>query len=155
MGTNQSYKEGDWFTIPLREGGYAVRLIARSRHKKQTQFEYFFGSKRDLAPDVAQLYELTKEDAILIGRFSMLGLAEGRWKVIGRFNVWDRQAWDMPEFVRSDLISGTHYVTRYSEDNLNVRLTERIAISEEGLKLPYDSLMGSGAVEMRLTYLLQ
>ena len=38
-----SYREGDWFAVPLRDGGYAAGLIARA-NPKGVLLGYFFGN---------------------------------------------------------------------------------------------------------------
>jgi hypothetical protein len=41
---NIKYREGDWFAVPLRNGGFAVGLVARA-NPKAALLGYFFGPK--------------------------------------------------------------------------------------------------------------
>jgi hypothetical protein len=50
MGSQKiNYREGDWFAVPLRDGGYAVGLVARMDNRGGV-LGYFFGPRRDDVP---------------------------------------------------------------------------------------------------------
>jgi len=100
----QKYKEGDWFTVPLPGGGYAVGLIARMAAKGRTvPFGYFFGPRRPEIPTVNEIADLQPLVAILLKKFGVVDLANGRWSVLGRLPNWDLDKWRMPSFLRSSI----------------------------------------------------
>jgi len=146
------YKEGDWFAVPLRDGGYALGIAARV-DGKGIVLGYFFTPKYDALPTPDDIGNRQPKHAVLIAIFGDLGFLEGTWKVIRSTEDWDRGKWPIPSFVRVDCISGKAVKVEYSEDNLHeVRNTPIDPISAHGL--PEDGMSGSGAVEIHLTKLL-
>jgi hypothetical protein len=102
-----SYGEGDWFAVPLREGGFAVGVIARAMpHKEGILLGYFFGPRRDDVPTLDELKSLSASDAVLVDRFGHLGLVRGTWPLLGRIDGWDRGAWPTPAFGRFEELTG-------------------------------------------------
>jgi len=147
----QLYKEGDWFAVPLREGGYAVGLIVRSGG---VLFGYFFGPKREKIPGLSEFQALTPENAIFVGQFGDLGLLKGKWPIIGHSESWDRRIWPMLPLVRRDAVSGEARLIKYSDDDPIQEISETPCDLFEIRNYPEDGLWGSGAVEIRLTKLL-
>jgi hypothetical protein len=50
-----NYNEGDWFAVPLREGGFAIGVIARVMPRKEgVVLGYFFGPRRNAVPTVEE-----------------------------------------------------------------------------------------------------
>jgi hypothetical protein len=86
------YKEGDWFAVPLRDGGFAVGVVARTDWNR-IPLGFFFGPRRDGLPSVNDLARLKARDALLSVHFGDLGLGYGEWPIIGRVAGWDRAAW--------------------------------------------------------------
>lgn len=148
------YKEGDWFAVPLREGAYALGLIARSSSKGKVLFGYFFGPMRRTLPCIADTKSLTPADAVLIGMFGDLDLFSGRWPLLGSAVPWNRSAWPMPFFVRTDSVSGKCKLIEYSEDDPNHEIRAVFCDPSDAQKFPPDRLMGSGAVVIHLEELL-
>ncbi|MBM3240185.1 hypothetical protein FJZ31_28200 [Candidatus Poribacteria bacterium] len=144
------YKEGDWFGVPLEDGGYAVGLIARSRRGGKALFGYFFGPRRSRLPNLNDIRDLTMADAILIGRFGDLGLYTGEWPIIGHSEPWDRNAWPMLPLIRVDEFSKKAWKVEYSEDDPSLIVQETPCDAKEAYRFPRDRAMGSGAVELRL-----
>ncbi|WP_425308290.1 Imm26 family immunity protein [Ammonicoccus fulvus] len=70
-------REGDWFAVPLRKGGYAVGLIARA-NRDGVLLGYFFGPRREAVPSLSDVEELTPDDAIRVGKFGHLGLKQAQ-----------------------------------------------------------------------------
>ncbi len=147
------YKEGDWFGVPLADGGYAVGLIARSRRGGKALFGYFFGPRRSQLPSLTDIRDLTPADAILIGKFGDLGLYTGEWPIIGHSEPWERKAWPMPPLIRVDEFSGKTWKVEYSEDDPSLMVQETPCDAKEAHRFPRDRAMGSGAVALRLTKL--
>lgn len=146
------YREGTWFAVPLRGGGYAVGVAARL-NGRGCVFGYFFGPMRSEIPSVSTLKNLHSDNAILVTQFGDLGLIEGEWPIIGDSESWDRKTWPMPSFVRVTEPDHVAFVTTYSENTLEPIKERKCALSEVA-NYPYDSLSGAGAVEIRLTKLL-
>ena len=147
------YREGDWFAVPLRDGGYAVGIIARS-NPKGALLGYFFGPRRDEVPSLVDTLPLTPARAILVGKFGHLGLKGGQWPILGRQPEWDREAWPMPVLIRYEELTGRTFQAFYDPDDpLKLLREEQVppGVAEQG---PKDSLMGAGFVEIRLTRML-
>jgi hypothetical protein len=126
------YREGDWFAVPLRNGGFAVGLVARA-NPKAALLGYFFGPERKGIPSPDDLPGLRAKDAVLVGMFGHLGLTQGSWPTIGRLTNWDRAEWPMPVFLRVEELTGRAFNVFYADDGL----------------------MGAGYVEKSLTSLLR
>lgn len=94
-----SYREGDWVAVPLRDGGYAVGLIARA-NPKGALLGYFFGPRRSRIPRLHDVSGLRPGDAVLVRTFGHLGIVHGTWPLLGRLDGWERQDWPTPVFVR-------------------------------------------------------
>ena len=103
------YCEGDWFAVPLRDTGYATGLVARA-DRRGGLLGYFFGPRRESPASLEDLQMLTPSDAILVGQFGDLGLLRGAWPIIGSAGAWDRAAWPMPLFARTDVVPGARCV---------------------------------------------
>jgi hypothetical protein len=144
-----NYKEGDWFAVPLRDGGYAVGLVARM-NGKGIVLGYFFGPRRSEPPSLGELANLAPEEAIDVSMFGDLGLIRKEWPPIGAGPGWDRDRWPIPGFGRG--LGELYLRIEYGEDLSSERQT-RISL-EELRRLPEDGLSGAGAVEIHLTRLL-
>src|SRR5262249_24112871 len=94
------YREGTVFLVPLRTGGYARGVVARSGPKGKVLFGYFFGPRLSV-PEVNAL-ALDPSKAILRAMFGDLGLIKKEWPIVGWVDGWDRSRWPMPDFVRRD-----------------------------------------------------
>lgn len=148
------YSEGDWFAVPLRTNGYAIGAVARAAPSGGILLGYFFGPKRHSLPKLDDAGHCHSEDAILIARFGDLGLLNCAWPILGRRPAI-RDSWPMPLFARKDVVSGTISLVEYDRDDPSreLRLTKpgRRDIS----RCPEDGLFGYGAVEIKLTKLLE
>jgi hypothetical protein len=89
------YREGDWFAVPLRDGGFAVGLVARA-NPGVVLLGYFFGPMRSEVPKLEDLAGLQPGDAVLIGMFGHLAIVQGKWPLLGRLDGWDRRDWPTP-----------------------------------------------------------
>lgn len=149
-----NYQEGSCFVVPLRNGGFARGLVARMDGTGGI-FGYFFGPKLSEIAEATIDVNWEPQISILSGQFGDLGLINGEWHVIGKSPHWSRDQWPMPPFARVDKKSGTAFITHYDENTLEFVREERVdAASVESRNLPEDVLMGYGAVEIRLTLLL-
>lgn len=152
----QQYVEGDWFVIPLEDGGFAIGLAARVNPKGGI-LGYFFGPRLVGAPrSLAELGEARgPHDALLVARLGDLGIVTGKWSVLGTLPGWNRNAWGPPDFGRHEELSGLSWRVRYDDED-PMKLLEEIEIpAHEVSGLPEDGILGSGAVELLLTHMLK
>lgn len=146
------YREGDIFCVPLREGGFALGVVARMTKDGKVLLGYFFREKLPSCPAAENLPDLRPEDAIKIAKFGGLSLRNGDWPVIGHVSDWDRDKWPMPKFVRRDELSKRAWLVSYAEDNPNQMIgKERCDFGVNSYE--DDSLLGAGLVEILLTRL--
>lgn len=146
------YKEGTWFALPLRSNGYALGIVARM-NGRGIIFGYFFGPKRLSIPPLDEVCKLLAKDAVLLTQFGDIGLVNNEWTIIGNCKNWNSYEWPMPPFVRVDEISGQSWKIFYDEKSLNF-IKKEPCDPKKINKFPYDRLSGSGAVEIRLTMIL-
>jgi hypothetical protein len=145
--------EGDWFAVPLRNGGYALGLAARVG-KGGIVFGYFFGPKREKKSLLNLAASLTAGDAVLVRLFGDLGIRLGDWPILGTLASWRREEWPMPIFGRVvDEGRGIAWRVDHGDDPRSLGTDTRCSV-EEAKRLPPDSLSGYGAVEIVLTKLL-
>ncbi|MGC2775760.1 MAG: immunity 26/phosphotriesterase HocA family protein [Bradyrhizobium sp.] len=150
--TKQTYREGTVFLIPLRDGGFARGIVARTPFRaRRILLGYFFGP-RLASPDDASFKDITPEQAVLCVRCGDLGLHDGAWPILSVHPEWERSSWPFPDFVRRDPLISRAYLVRYSDTDPRKREFERPI--DPACDLPADDLWGSGAVELRLTKLL-
>jgi hypothetical protein len=148
-----TYSEGSVFLVPLRAGGYARGLVARTAPQGRVLLGYFFGPRLESAPSAVPA-DLDPANAILRVRFGDLGLINGEWPIVGHVPKWNRTQWPMPDFVRRDPLGKMKArIVRYSDDDPN-RIEEEHTV-DDGLGLEADSLHGYGAIEIRLTNLTE
>ncbi len=147
--TRKNYREGDWFAVPLRDGGFAAGVVARA-NRQAALLGYFFGPRRDRIPSVDELSQVGANDAVLIGMFSDLGLLDGTWPLVGRITGWDRRDWPMPVFVRHEELTGRSFNVVYDDDPGKL-LREELTAGGIASDRPVDGLMGAGYVENVLT----
>ncbi|WP_198152979.1 Imm26 family immunity protein [Pseudofrankia sp. DC12] len=136
-----SYREGDWFAVPLREGGYAIGIVARA-NRDGVLLGYFFGPRRDAVPTLADVQGLLPGDAALVGKFGHLGLKQGKWLVLGRLDGWHRDLWPMPALVRYEELSGRSFKVFYDDDDPNRLIREEEILPGAAEQGPKDGLMG-------------
>jgi hypothetical protein len=148
-----SYREGDWFAVPLRDGGFAVGVIARA-NPGGVLLGYFFGPPRPEIPELQDVACLRPGDAVLVRKFGHLGIVQGKWPLLGRMDGWGRRDWPTPVFVRYEQLTGRSFRVFYDDDDPNrVLREEKIAPGEEE-QGPKDGLMGAGFAEAALTQIL-
>jgi len=123
------YGEGDWFAVPLRDGGFATGVIARA-NPHGVLFGYFFGPKRRELPTTRDLTGLSATTAILVARFGHLGLKDGKWPLIESARDWNRADWPIPTFGRFEDLSGRAFAVEYDPDDPNSRPRKRRSLSK-------------------------
>lgn len=148
-----SCREGDWFAVPLRSGGFALGIAARV-HAGGQLLGYFFGPSRSEQPTLADVEGLRPSDAVLVGMFGHLGIRNGTWPVLGTTPDWDRSQWPLPVFLRHEELNGRTLEVRYDDADPSRVIDETPVEPNSEAQGPEDGLMGAGFVEQRLTRLL-
>jgi hypothetical protein len=105
-------------------------------------------------PSIEELRGLRADRAVLVQRFGDLNLIEGNWPIVGKSEDWNREEWPMPLFGRFVEIDGKAWRVEYKNDDPNSIPRETRISVDESEKLPSNSLLGAGAVEISLTKLL-
>lgn len=150
----QKYREGTWFGVPLRRGGFGVGIVARAAVGKPIILCYFFGPRRESLPKIDEVSILKASSAILVLRASDLGLMRGDWPIIGTERLWNPANWPMPVFVRREMVSPfRNWLVYYSDNDPSEIIKEELEPNERS-ELYEDGLSGSGAAEIKLTKLL-
>ena len=148
-----AYREGDWFGVPLRDGGFGIGLIARA-NPGGVLLGYFFGPMRPDVPKLEDVVGLRPDDAVLVRKFGHLGITQGKWPLIGRTVGWERRYWPTPVFVRYEELTGRSFRVYYDDNNPNKVIREEAVPPGEADQAPKDGLMGAGFAEGALTRLL-
>jgi hypothetical protein len=145
-----NYRVGDWFAVPLREGGFAVGVVARA-NPQGVLLGYFFGPRCEEVPTLKDVRGLKPHAAILVGMFGDLGLMQSKWPIIGRLDDWDRGEWPMPVFIRYEELTGRSFRVFYHDDDPNKVVREEQVPPGTAEQGPKDGMMGAGFVEKVLT----
>jgi len=151
-----SYNEGDIFGVPLRNGNFALGVIARLAPPGVVLLGYFYSYQSQDLPSADELPILKPQDAVAVLRFSALSLRTGEWRVISRIEQWltKRGQWRMPRFLRRFPVSDVAWLVSYAEDDPS----QEVALNpcnDGTLGYEPDGMCGAGFVEIRLTKLLE
>jgi hypothetical protein len=143
------YREGTWFAVPLRDGGFAVGVVARATPKGKIILCYFFGPRRSKPASISDVRNFAPHDAILVHRVGDLGLINGEWPILGELPSWDRNLWSMPQFVRKDELCNRAWRVYYSDNDPAQLVKEEPEPLDS--KLERHGLLGYGAAEILVT----
>ena len=154
MRTKVNYREGDWFGVALRDGGFGLGIVARA-NPGGVLLGYFFSPKHSELPLLREAGGLTAPGAVLVRRFGHLGLVQGKWPILGKLDGWDRDEWPMPIFGRYESLTGRSLRVIYDANDPNMVVREEVTSADELKGLPTDALFGAGALEIVLTKLLR
>jgi len=150
--TGQTYKEGDWFAVPMAHG-FAVGLVARRPKRGPIVLGYFFGPCREQIQDIGALEQIRAEQASLICRLRDGALHRGLWRVLGHHPHWRRKDWPLPAFHRREGLSGRGIRVEYDGDDLTTPAREAEA-GVTDLGLPEDMVFDQDRLISVLTKLL-
>lgn len=142
------YKEGDWFAVPLQNGGHGLGRVARA-NGRGIVLGYFFRPRREGMPTEEETIGLCPADAVLVRLFGDPGLLDGSWPIVARTASWDRTEWPVPAFGKIDAVDGRGARAEYSDTLELLRITPMS--SDEARQLPEDGLSGYVALQSRLT----
>ncbi len=146
------YREGTWFAVPLRTGGYAVGLVSRATINGKVIFCYFFGPRRTSVPTLSDVENFKAISAVKLARVGDLALIRREWPIVGHSTLWKRSDWPMPPFVRRSELSGKAWRVHHS--NSDPTAIDREEPEPYESTLERDSVFGAGAMELVLTNLL-
>ncbi len=146
-----NYSKGTVFLFPLKGGGYARGVVARMDGKGLV-FGYFFGPKLQ-SPEEASPRGLAPSHAVLIGKFGDLSLINNEWSQLGLVEKWNPDEWPVPPLIRVDEFTGKGTLSYYDDNTFECIDQEEVSSSLLD-QYPYDRTMGAGAVEIRLSMLL-
>ena len=149
----QKYREGTWFAVTLRDGGYAAGRVSRKSPDSGVLVGYFFGPRLSTPPTVADVVPLTADRAVHICRFGDLHLRDGKWPIVGDSLGWHRDQWPTPRFVRREELPHRAWHVEYDDSDPN-RVVSETPIDFDESTFPRDAMSGAGAVEIVLTKLL-
>jgi hypothetical protein len=152
------YDEGQWFAIPLRNGGYALGIIVRGSYKTKGGLGYFFGPKFQTIPDDKDTLDKQPEDAVLITQFGDMGLVNGSWPLIHSSRQFLKDEWPIPKFgIKLPNLPGKGFVREYVQNVIGELILKKETLVDQLsiINLPVDRISGGGAVEIRLTDLIE
>lgn len=132
--------------MPLRSGGHAAGVVARSTRYGRVIGCYFFGPRLDIVPSLEELGKLKPQDVLCILRIGDLHLIDGKWQIHGRSPSWKREEWPLPQYIRREEFTNRAFRVYYSDKDPNQVIRET-PISREDATLQTDSMFGAGAAE--------
>lgn len=151
------YGEGQWFAIPLRDGGYALGIIVRGSDRTKGGLGYFFGPRYPQIPDEQETWNKQPSEAILIAWFGDLGIITGRWPLIPSRRPFRREEWPVPRFQRPDRLNPRQgWLVEYSQEDsgAGIPIREIYCDADDLIGLPEDGVYGFEALESALTQIL-
>jgi hypothetical protein len=135
---------GKIFTVPLKDDGYSVGLIARQNNN--IALGYFFNNYFSECPKDTNECLIERNNICLISLFGILGIKNREWKIIGNLSGFDKKDWEIPEFKTKDLLLDNVYWKIIYNDELNE--INRIKIKEaEAKKIWNGGIRGYGLIE--------
>lgn len=149
----RTFKEGNIFAVPLKDGGFAAGVVAR-KLTGHGFLGYFYGPHRNSLDDIWAPPTGSLGDPILIGECSDLGLLNGSWTVVGHIENWNKEEWPIPAFGHIDAVDGGGWIREYADDGRFTALANYRVTPEEARALPEDGSWGYVALERRLSILL-
>jgi len=151
------YEEGQWFAVPLRDGGYALGIIVRGSYRTKGGLGYFFGPRYERIPDEYETWQKQPSQAVLIAWFGDLGIITGRWPLISSSRPFHREEWPVPKFSSIDAGNPSMgWIVEYRQDAQGWELPMRRTYCPVNhlIGLPQDGVYGYEAIEILLTKLL-
>lgn len=148
-------REGDWYAVPLDDGGFARCLVARTSAKEELFLGYVFGPRTEDMAALDGVRELQPQDALLVILVDDFG--ERPWPLLGRSPGWDRLQWPIPAFGRYEEWEPALRDLRfdYVDDDLDSEPIRTWVPAEEVRRLPREGRMSTRGVEIQLNRLLQ
>jgi len=148
------YKEGTVFALPLRRGGYAIGIVARTSALGGLFLGYLFGPVSRVIPSLKDVENLRPEDALRIARIGDLSLMEKTWPIIGQIPSWIHEEWPIPPFIRRDDIAKKAWQVQYADTDANKVIAEKPMDYSTAAEFERDAVLGAGAAEIAMTKIL-
>jgi hypothetical protein len=142
---------GKVFVVPLKNGGFSIGLVARQ--DKNILLGYFFNTYFFEKPITVKDLIINKSNICLICLFSILGLKNNEWTVIGSLPDWNKDEWAVPMFKQKDPLLDIYYAINY-DDSLN-EISKIKMSKEDANKLYNGGIYGYGIVESILTKIIK
>jgi hypothetical protein len=152
------YNEGQWFAVPLRSEGFALGIIVRGSSRTKGGLGYFFGPKHLEIPDEKETWKVNQQNAILVSWFSDWGIKIGRWPLIKSTRPFSKEDWPIPKFSQPITFPPDKaYIIEYDQNDTGEMNPRKITVinASEIVGLPVARLSGGGAIEIRLTDILE
>jgi hypothetical protein len=152
------YPEGQWFAVPLNNGGFGIGVLVRGSSRTRGGLGYFLGPKLNQVPGDTEVHNFIPNDAVLVEWFGGLGIADGTWPLIQSTRAFCREEWPVPNFRRIDLLNPEWgWLVEYSQDDTGTHspIRETRMRARDLVGYPDDGISGSGAIESLLTRLLE
>ncbi|MBS4063776.1 MAG: hypothetical protein KGZ74_04410 [Chitinophagaceae bacterium] len=122
-------KEGDFFSIPLTQGGYGIGLVAREY--RTITLGYFFDIIYQNIPEKINDRDIRNWRIALIGIFSSLGIKNGEWPLLKTDFIFNKEEWPIPIFKTQEPLTEKYFAVKVDITLMN---DERYLISEEEAK---------------------
>jgi hypothetical protein len=130
-----SYPDRSVFAIPLKDGGPARGVVARSAFGGELLFGYFFDPRLAWMPEVDRS-GLEPEKAVLRLRFGDPALFKGVWPVVDKLPDWSPDKWPMSDAVRRDPLGKMKpALVEYDDADPSRILSEETLDNDNGLPL--------------------
>ena len=135
-------KSGYIFVVKI-ENYFVAGLIARV--SKNIALLYFYNKRFKKEPAKNDFY-ISDYKVCYISRASTLGLKNGAWKILFPLDEFDKSKWEIPVFIRKDVLDKSLRKIYYDE-NLKEVNDQYVKKGENVKGLPEDGLAGYVYVE--------
>jgi hypothetical protein len=152
----RAFREGDWFSVPLRHEKHALGLVARVDRRGDSFLGYYFVPGVSRENDVKLTETVSARDAILIAASGAYGLTHNLWSIFASSPQWSRRDWPIPVFQRTDM-AGRTFLETYGDDNVLLPIPAKIQPLDPRIPAAAveSGLLDAGAVEDVLWYKLR
>ena len=148
-----NYSEGTIFALKLRTEGFAIGIVTKISKSRNGIIVAWFSDKRfKEIPDLAEIELIV--NFTFKWRIGDLSLIDNTWFILGKKQNFKSEDWPVPAFINKDPISNKAWEVKYKENDIETIQSETLTdFSREDLDR--DSLLGAGAVELRLDKLVK
>ncbi|MFN8019931.1 MAG: hypothetical protein U0Q03_00250 [Acidimicrobiales bacterium] len=98
--TDRALSGGEWLAFPAAGGGFGVGLFLPRPPSHLRTFSdglvFVFGQVWSVWPTLAEARELAVDDVVALAQTSMICVRDGRWRVLGRDDLFNTDGWPLP-----------------------------------------------------------